>query len=309
VRTTRERGFLIEEGAEGFAPEQTGLLGLVRDLRLDEDVVSPERLPRLILESPGALRHQNGEPSAVPAATLRGGMAKLVQALTRRLERRTDLRVGNAAVAVTRSTPGWTVYPELGAAIVVDAVVLAVPARPAAWLVHPLSPSSARALSELGTRPLVTVAAAYARGAVRHPLRASGFAVAREAADDGIDQCGFVLSVFRGRAPADFVLLRTVMRPARGELVNTTDDGWTLAVHAVLSRALGLQDAPAAAWVARWADAIPVVDDGYAGRVAEARRGLQGLGRIELAGSAYDGEGLEGALSSGRAAARRLLAS
>jgi protoporphyrinogen oxidase len=309
VRTTRERGFLVEEGADGFAPEQAGLFGLVRDLRLDEDVVAPESLPRLILDPNGRLQAEGCQPRAVPAATLRGGMAKLVQALARRLERKADLRVGNATVALARAVPGWTIYPELGAALVVDAIVLAVPARPAAWLIHPLSPPAARSLAALGTRPLVTVAAAYSRSTVRHPLRASGFAVARDTSDDGLDQCGFVSSVFRGRAPADWVLLRTVMRPARGELVNTTDEGWARAVHAILSPALGLREAPAASWVARWADAIPVVDADYTERIAQARNELQNLGRIELAGAAYDGEGLEGALLSGRAAARRLLAS
>lgn len=98
------------------------------------------------------------------------------------------------------------------------------------------------------------------------------------------------------------------MRPARGELVGTTDEGWAEVVHEILRPVLGLQQPPAAVWVARWADAMPVVDDRYASRVAEARTGLRALGRIELAGAAYDGQGLDAALQSGRAAARRLLA-
>ena len=99
------------------------------------------------------------------------------------------------------------------------------------------------------------------------------------------------------------------MRPARGELAGTTDEGWGETVHEVLRPVLGLQQPPAAVWVARWADAIPVLDDRYASRVAEARTGLRALGRLELAGAAYDGQGLDAALESGRVAARRLLAS
>jgi oxygen-dependent protoporphyrinogen oxidase len=308
VRTTRERGFLIEEGADGFTPAQTAFRGLVHDLRLEDEIVSPDPLPSLILDVPGRLREGSPPPTTVAPLTLRNGMASLVQGLTRRLERKADLRIGNAAIAVTRTRPGWTIYPELGAALVVDAVVLALPARPAAWLVHPLSPDTGRALAQLSTRPVVTVAAAYPRAAVRHPLNAAGFALPQEHSGDGLERCDFVSSVLRGRAPADWVLLRTVMRPARGELVGTTDEGWAEVVHEILRPTLGLGEPPAAVWVARWADAIPVTSPRFASHVAEARTSLRALGRIEIAGSCYEGEGLDAAITSARAAARRLIA-
>jgi protoporphyrinogen/coproporphyrinogen III oxidase len=308
IRTTRERGFLIEEGADGFAPDQAGIRGVLRDLRLEDEVIAPDQLPNLILDVPGYLRETATLPPTVSPLTLRSGMAVLVQAMTRRLERKADLRIGNAAVAVTRTRPGWTIYPELGATLVVDAVVLAVPARPAAWLVHPLSPDTGRALAAMSTRPVVTVSAAYRRAAVRHPLTASGYSSPQEPGGDGMERCTFVSSVLRGRAPADWVLLRTVMRPARGELVGTTDEGWAEVVHEILRPAVGLREPPAAVWVARWADAVPVLGARYASLVAEARTNLQALGRIEIAGAAYDGEGLDAALASGRGAARRLLA-
>lgn len=307
VRTTRERGFLIEEGADGFGPDQPRVRALLRDLHLDDEIITPDRLPALVLEGPDRLREGISQATTAPPTTLRSGMATLINAVTRRLERKADLRIGNAVVAVTRTRPGWTVYPEIGAALVVDAVVLALPARPAAWLAHPLSPHLGRTLASLGTRAVVTVVAAYPTPAVKHSLTASGFSVPRAESGDGIELCEFVSSVLRGRAPADWALLRTVMRPARGELVGTTDEGWAETVHEILSPILGLQQPPPVAWVARWADAIPVIDDRYASRVAEARTGLRALGRIELAGAAYDGQGLDGALESGRAAARRLL--
>lgn len=309
VRTTRERGFLIEEGSDGCHADQPGLLRTLRDLRLDTDLVVPDGLPSLILERGGELKEARPPATALPTTTLREGMASLTHALTRKLERRTDLRLGNAAVAVTRTKPGWTIYPELGASVVTDAVVLALPARPAAWLVHPLTPHAARSLAALATRPLVTVSLGYERDHVRHPLTAAGFVRAQDVTDDGIEVCGFVSSGFRDRAPRDQVLLRVVVRPGRGELVSTTDDGWTEAIHAALRPTLGLTGRPVASWVARWADAIPVHDRRYAATVTDARNALRALGRLELAGAAYDGEGLEGAIVSGRAAARQLLES
>lgn len=307
IRTTRDRGFLIEEGVEGFEPSAApALLTLIRDLRLGDEIIAPERLPSLVLSADG-LRPPALATVVVPSATMQGGMASIVAAITRRIERHVDLRIGNAVVAVTRIRPGWTVYPELGSALLVDAVVLALPPRPTAWLVHPLSPDAARALAALGTRPLVTVTAAYARGTIRHPLTAAGFSVAREPGGDGIDRCLFVSSVFRGRAPADWALLRTVVRPARGELIATTDERWAEMVHAALTPALGIGDLPDGVWVARWADAMPLIDERYGTRVAEARTSLRALGRIEIAGAPYDGGGFDAAIRSGRAAAERIL--
>jgi oxygen-dependent protoporphyrinogen oxidase len=283
------------------------LLGLIRDQRLGDEVVAPEHLPSLVLRADGLHDPRPGMP-ITPAATMQAGMASIIAALTRRLERHVDLRVGNAVVALTRTRPGWTVYPELGAALVVDSVVLALPARPAAWLVHPLSPDAARSLAALGTRPLVTVTSAYSRASVRHPLTAAGFSVARDQGGNGIERCLFVSSVFRGRAPVDWTLLRTVVRPARGELVATTDEGWAGAVHRALSPALGIRELPDGAWVARWADAVPLEDERYGSRVADARTSLRALGSIELAGASYEGGGIDGAIRSGRAAAERILA-
>jgi oxygen-dependent protoporphyrinogen oxidase len=290
IRTTRDRGFLIEEGADGFGPDEAPtLMEWVRELRLAEEVIDA--------------------PPIAPQATLRGGMASIVLAMVRRLERRADLRIGNAAVAVTRTRPGWTVYPELGAALVVDAVVLALPPRPAAWLVHPLSHDAAAVLGKLTTRPLVTITAAYPRPTVAHPLAAAGFAVPRSSTDDGVVHCVFTSALFPGRAPDGWVLLRTVVRPARGELINTTDEGWAESVHQALSPVLGINELPAGVWVARWSDAVPLSSDHYATRVAEARTVLRTLGRLELAGAPFEGHGIDGALNSGRSAARRVLGS
>jgi oxygen-dependent protoporphyrinogen oxidase len=312
IRTTRERGFLVEEGADGFAPTQESFHRLVNDLRLEDQIVAPESLPTLVLESPDSLRPATPVeelPSAAPARTLRSGMAEVVTTIRRRIERQADLRVGNSAVAVTRTSPGWTVYPEIGASLVVDAVLLALPARPAAWLVHPLEPAAARALSALATRPIITVSAAYKRAAVSHPLNAAGVVLSRDPTADGVALCSFVSSSFRHRVPADWVLLRALVRPARGELIATTDEGWAEIIHTQLAPMLGLGQPPGAAWVARWADASPVLGPQYPDRVAEARTALRELGRIEFVGAACEGTGLEGALRSGAIGAQHLLAS
>jgi protoporphyrinogen oxidase len=312
VRTTRERGFVIEEGADGFDPTNTALHGLVRDLRLEDDLLSADPLPTLILERRNGTRVLKMPGAAsealVPNLTFRSGMGALVRALVRRLEGRADLRIGNAAVALSRASAGWIIYPEMGPALSVDAITVALPPRPAAWLIHPISSEAAHLLSGLNARSLIVVTLAYRRHAVSHPLNAAGFLVPHRRGEEGLEACAFVTSSFRTRAPSDAILLRTVLRPARGELVSTTDDGWTDGTHAMLAPVLGLAERPRYSWVARWADAVPVVEDDRREQVALAMTSLRAWSRIELAGASYTEPGLEGALRSGREAARRILA-
>jgi protoporphyrinogen oxidase len=312
VRTTMDRGFVVEEGADGFDPMSTGLRTLIRDLRLADDVLVPEPLPTLLLERVNGSRalHLASQlpEAAAPPATLRGGMFSLVRRMLRRLEGRADLRVGNAAVAISGAAGRWDVYPEIGPALQADALVLALPPRSAAWLVHSVCAPAARALSTLAARPLITVSLAYHRVAVVHPLDAAGFVVPRERSEGGLEVCSFVTSNLAGRAPADTVMVRAVLRPARGELVATTDDGWAYGAHTALQPILGLGEAPLSTWVARWTDAVPLVDDRYRMLVKEAAGALRAAGLIELAGAAYGEPGLAGALHTGVAAARRLSA-
>jgi protoporphyrinogen oxidase len=310
VRTTHDRGYVVEEGADGFDPLSAALRTLIRDLRLADDVLVPETLPTLLLERVNgtrALRPAADVPeAAAPAATLRAGMSSLVRGLLRRLDGRADLRVGNAAVAVNRSSAQWTVYAEIGPAIAADGLVLAVPPRSAAWLVHSVCSPAARALCTLAARPLITVSLAYSRAAVTHPLNAAGFVVPRQRGEGGLELCSFVTSSLPGRAPADTALVRAIVRPARGQLVAMTDDGWAQATHAALQPVLGLRETPIGAWVARWTDAIPLVDDRYRMLVKEAATALRATDSIELAGAAYGEPGLAGALHTGAEAARRL---
>jgi oxygen-dependent protoporphyrinogen oxidase len=311
VRTTRERGFLVEEGADGFGPGDEELRGLIEQLRLTPDLVAPQLLPTLVLEQKNgkrALGSAAAAGTAVPPLTLRAGMGALARAMTRRLDGRVDTRVGTAAVALARSADGWTVYPEAGPAIAVDGLVVAVPPRAAAWLLHPVCPEAARPLPGLSVRSLIVVSLGYRRQDVGHPLDAAGFVVPRIRGEEGLEVCTFVTSTFTGRSPGDAVLLRAQLRPARGELAGTTDDGWVETAHGMLSPVLGLRQRPTLAWVARWTDALPMINDAYRTRVSEARAALRRAGWAELAGAAYDTPGLDGAIRSGRDAARRLTA-
>jgi len=54
---------VVEEGADGFAPGDEELRGLIEQLRLSNDLVAPHLLPTLVLE------RVNGKRALGPAAT------------------------------------------------------------------------------------------------------------------------------------------------------------------------------------------------------------------------------------------------
>ena len=319
IRTTRDAGFLIEDGAATLDPSGDLCPEWAHDLGLGRDLVERRDLPMLVLLNGALDRVQSGDTAALfglPAGSsageaapvsLRDGMDSLVGAVVRSLAGKADLRSGNGAVALQRDGNAWTVSPEIGPALTADAIALTIPPRPAAWLVHPVDAAAARALSHLSARATVVVTLGFARSAVAHPLDAAGFTVPLEAAEPGLHSCAFSSSQFDNRAPADAVLLRAVIRPGRGELVGVTDADWANRAVELLAPLLGIRDDPLGAWVSRWPEAMPDYGPRYAADVAATRETLQSVGQIELAGAAYDGWGVDGAISSGRAAARRLL--
>lgn len=318
VRTTRDEGFVVEDGAVVLDPESSVGTDLAHELGMADQLVGRKPLPTLTLLNGRLDRLQAGETAALfgvpadqsgetPPVTVRKGMDRLVRAITHQLDERADLRSGCSAVALGKADESWMVHPEIGGAIESDALVLALPPRAAAWLVHPVDRRSARALTGLPARTVLTVTLAYHRDAVADPLDACGFIVPTGSSGAGLHSCSFATSQFDDRAPEDVVLLRAVVQPGRGELAGTTEADWIESVADLLTPILGIDGSPLASWVARWPEALPEYGPAYTRTVAAARGALAALGRVEIAGAAYDGWGIDRALVSGRTAAHRLL--
>src|SRR5262249_1802723 len=119
----------------------------------------------------------------------------------------------------------------------------------------------------------------------------------------------FVSSQFGGKAPQGQVLLTCLV----GGLLNAealrSDDATLVArCREDLGRLLGVTAEPGFTRVARWEEAVPQPELGYRKLLTGVKEALVQQPPLELAGAAYDGVSVEGALAGGERAAARLLA-
>jgi oxygen-dependent protoporphyrinogen oxidase len=309
-------GFVVEHGAEGFAPSSPAILTLARELGISQQIVEQrvhrsyefdgrelawleagEAPARLGLRVPLGQRGQG-------IASFRGGMGQLVNALLERIRDRVAVRLNEPVWQLLASGSCWELGTGSFARVRVDSVVLATGSRVAGRLLKHLAEDSlgfekSQAVSS------VTVSLAYPRSAIGHELDATGFVVAEPSSLEACRACTFSSSKLPARSPEGEALLRLFFRPPLSEVEDMSDRAWTARAERVLARVLGVKGRPARGWVDRWPEALAVVDAEQRRRVAVAERRLYGRG-ILLAGSAFYGAGIEAAVSSGEAAAAAL---
>lgn len=159
-------------------------------------------------------------------------------------------------------------------------VVLATPADAAAALLRPHAADAATALAAIAYAPVATVASAYDRAAIAHPLDGFGCLVPRREQRRLLGVL-FSSSMFDGRAPADQVLLTSFVGGMRQPpLAGLPEDELAELVRAEHQALLGARQPPRFQRVTRWARAIPQYTLGHAARLARAevaRQALPGL--------------------------------
>src|SRR6185369_7481574 len=94
------------------------------------------------------------------------------------------------------------------------AVVMATPAFAAATILRALSPALAQLCGEIPYASAATVAVAFQRSAVSHPLNGSGFVVPK-VENTGIMAASWLSSKWPNRAPEGRVLMRAFLGGAR----------------------------------------------------------------------------------------------
>jgi len=313
LRTVREAGFIVEQGAEGFVAGSEALAALADELGLASSVVG--QLLTTSYGFDGATLHELGPGEAaqflgfqVPKRDLghgirafRAGMAELTEAVARALGPIADVRVGTRAKRLKRR--GATLELDVGAErMAAERVYVATGARAAGELLGPELGAVAEALGAAPLASSVTVSLAYRRAAIVHPLDATGFVVSEAAQEDGFRACTFTSSKLPARAPRDHALLRAFFRPSAAELAALDDAAWVARAERGLGRVLSPREPAERSWVARWPDALPVFDATHEARVAAVEAALEGTG-IALAGAAFHGSGIDAALRSARRAA------
>ncbi|MCD0443856.1 protoporphyrinogen oxidase [Glycomyces sp. A-F 0318] len=237
-------------------------------------------------------------------ATIDGGLNRLVTATS--AAARAEIRLG-MTVRELRQTPyGWEAIagpvPD-PIKITADALVIAVPASPAAELLRAVEPQAAAALSGVAYASVALAAFAFDR--LELPER-SGFLTP---ASDGKT---VKAATFASQKWPHLGRRRQIVRVSMGRLGEEAllqyDDA-TLAKTALreLGEHLGqrLPD-PVEQRIDRWGGALPQYTPGHLTRVAAAREALGDHRRIAIAGAAVDGVGIAACVASGRSAAEAI---
>lgn len=200
-----------------------------------------------------------------------------------------------------RLTVGSTRDPER---LTADAVVLAVPARPAARLLGGFAPAVAAEVGVLDYASIALVTLVLPGDVL--PV-SSGFLVP---ATEGyaIKAATFVSRKWPHLAvPGHSVVRLSLGRYGESRVLQRDDEELTALAYADLSAVLGEKlPAPVGSVVRRWGGGLPQYGPGHLDRVARARAGLAGHPTLALAGAAYDGVGVPVCVRSGYAAADQI---
>jgi protoporphyrinogen/coproporphyrinogen III oxidase len=246
-------------------------------------------------------------------ASLRGGLGRLPLRLAELLRARgVEIRTGVTVRELHRTPTGWRLVTGAVPAPVpfdVDAVVLAVPAAPAARLLRAEVPAGARELAGVETASVGLVAALVPRAALAglhgsgllvppvegRPVKAATFASAKWAWVDALD--------------ARHVVLRASLGRAREEAVLQRDDADLAALAlADLAALLGRPLEPAAVRVVRWGGGLPQPAVGHVAAMERLRAAVAALPGLAVCGAAVDGVGIPACVAAAARAASEVVA-
>lgn len=255
-------------------------------------------------------RAQRGEKgrNAAHSFTFRDGMQRLPEALARALG---NVRTGARATQIRRLGDTFEVtieHADERFRLCARAVVLAVPARTAASLLRDIAGDASTALEEIPYAPVASVALAYARSDVAHPLDGFGFLAPRV---EGRRVLGslFSSSMFDARAPEGQVLMTTFVGGQRNpEVLGMTDEEILRRVHEELADLTGMRGEPCVCRITRWHDAIPQYTLGHLARVDQARSAERRIRGLYLCSSYAGGVSVGDCIKSAIEVAERIAA-
>ncbi|MFI7574794.1 protoporphyrinogen oxidase [Micromonospora sp. NPDC049497] len=286
--------------------------GRADDLSLVTTMPALARAARVEHTLVGAVRAAQAVAPRAPGTpvfgTLAGGLSTLVDAAA--TASGATVRTNATVRELTPAGDGWrlTVGPTRDPQHVdVDAVVLAVPARPAARLLAGVADETAAGIGGLDYASVALVTLALPEPALPE---LSGFLVP---STEGLlikASTFFTTKWGHLRRPDGLALVRaSVGRYGEEEQLQRPDADLAATVHRELSAVLGTAlPAPVAGHVQRWGGSLPQYAPGHADRVAAARAALRSSHpTLALAGAGYDGVGIPVCVRSGGTAAEEII--
>jgi protoporphyrinogen/coproporphyrinogen III oxidase len=281
------------------------------------------RQHRSLAEAAASLLPAPGEPGRLPAparpvfTTLSGGLGTLPPAVAAQsgANVRTGAMVRELARTENPDGAAWrlTVGPTRASEwIDADAVILALPARPASRLLTDVAGAAvaAEALGEVGYASMAIVTLAYRPGAFPARPEGSGYLVP---AVDGRPVKAVTFSTVKWNhlrgAEGGLEIVRCSVGRIGEEAVLQRDDSELAGLAAAdLAAATGVRGEPADVRVSRWGGALPQYAVGHTDRVRRIRTSVAGQPGLAVCGAVYDGVGVPACIASARLAADQVLA-
>jgi oxygen-dependent protoporphyrinogen oxidase len=200
----------------------------------------------------------------------------------------------------------FVVRTNRGDSVEAPAVVFATPAYVTADLLRGRDAELARLCGEIRYASTATIAMAFRRDAVRHPLNGSGYVVPRRE-HNGILAVSWLSSKWPHRAPDDAVLLRTFVGGARDPWALDEPDEELIARSLDATRpVLGIAGDPLFTRIYRWDRASPQHNVGHLERVAAIDRCLDRHAGLFVTGSGFRAVGIPDCIADGRATASQV---
>jgi oxygen-dependent protoporphyrinogen oxidase len=252
---------------------------------------------------PGGGRSSEGAFKSLP-----DGLSELTRALVAALAAN-SIRLATPATAASwvESDRRFRVETSRGT-VAGRALVFATPAYVTSALSRDLSPELAARCAEIPYASTATVAFAFVRDAVAHPLNGSGYVVPK-AENNGILAVSWLSSKWPHRAPEGKALVRAFIGGARDPGALDRPDGELVSTAlAAMTPILGITGAPLVTRVYRWNRSGAQHEVGHLDRLAAIERALAARPGLFVTGSAYRGVGIPDCVADGRATATSIAA-
>jgi protoporphyrinogen/coproporphyrinogen III oxidase len=245
--------------------------------------------------------------------TLDGGLGTLPAAIVAAAG--ADVRTGAMVRELVPAGRGWRLT--VGSAhdphwLDANAVILALPARPASRLLAgvPGAAAAAGALGEISYASMAVITLAYPEAAFPELPAASGYLV------PAVDRRPVKAVTFSSvkwphlrRGPGGLIFVRCSVGRIGEEAVLHRDDAELAALAAAdLAAATGVRGTPVGRLVTRWGGALPQYTVGHLGRVARIQASLASQPGLAACGAAFTGVGIPACIQSAREAADQVLA-